>query len=323
MNIFFKKLGVTLILIASSVFVSEAASMSIESPEKAVSNRSPVVVRVILDTENGALSGISGNFSFPTDLFILKDISYEGSIVSLWVSPPSISSEKYIDGRTHITFEGIFPGGFKGVYSPYYEGGRPGLVFSVTLVPKNKGIGTFVIDESSLNAFDVDAHSLVSPLVVKSIVVPDLVGKSLMLSGIPLGKEVKNGDLDIFVTKDELVDHGAWYLVVHDSKGRSVIEKLLVAETGDYSAGTVDATVWRSVEIPYVLLHQDRSKYIHVKTMYRDGTYSLSTIAPVENSSSISHISRILVGIAFALFLFYLYGKNFFTRFFKYLSKKP
>ena len=320
MNI--KKLHIIIVLIASSTLVARAASMSIESPERAVSNRSPIVVRVILDTEKDTLSGISGNFSFPTDLFSLKDISYEGGAVSLWINQPAVSLEKYLDGRTHIPFEGIFPGGYKGVYSPYYEGGRPGIIFSVTLIPKNKGVGTFVIDESTLNAFDADASPLVSSLVVKTITVPELIGDVTPQSNTSLSKQVTGGGLDIFFTKDELVNNGAWYLVVHEEGSKSAIEKVLIAETKNYSAEVVDDGLWRSVEVPYVLRHQDRSKYVHVKVIYRDTTYALTTILPVENFSSISHISRILIGIAFALFLVYLYGKNFFIRSFNTFSKK-
>ena len=59
--------------------------------------------------------------------------------------------------------------------------------------------------------------------------------------------------------------------------------------------------------MPYVLLFQDRTKYIHVKVVYSDHTYTLRTLPPVENSQSIPSMSRILLGIALLLLCVYFY----------------
>jgi hypothetical protein len=325
MNLFFKnyfKIAIVIMLLASFSSSCKAAFLSIESPEKVTSSGLPITVRIILDTEQDTLSGISGNFSFPSSLFDVKDISYEGSVVSLWSVSPSISQEKYIDGRTHIPFEGIFPGGYKGVSSPYYDGIKPGLVFSVTLIPKEKGIGTFVIDESTFNAFDIDAHSIYSPIAVKTIEIPEIIKKNSN-GQIPfsLEKEITSTAIDAFITQDVLVNNGSWYLVVHEDEGKSSIARIAVAETDTYSSADVRDVLWRSVTIPYVLLHQNRDKYIHIKVTYNNGTYSLSTIPPVENSQHISYISRILIGIAIVL-LFHFYGQKFIISSFKFFSKK-
>jgi hypothetical protein len=99
MNNLLKKVA-TLLATLLSVSFGFAANITISAPEKAVSNRQPIVVQIFLDTGKDILSGISGDFSFPSEMFTISDITVEGSAVSLWVKQPHVSEEKYFDNRT-------------------------------------------------------------------------------------------------------------------------------------------------------------------------------------------------------------------------------
>jgi hypothetical protein len=289
--------------------------LTIVAPEKALANRQPITVQVFLDTENDTVSGISGNFSFDSDLFSVDSISAENSIVSLWVKQPTLSQEIYLDGRTHITFEGIFPGGYSGIRSPYYFGSMPGKLLTVTLIPKNNGVGNLMVDDIALNAYNSEATPIKTESVIRQIAVPHLTGVAPDISRI--SREVKSTDSS-FITRDPLVNNNAWYLVTNDTQAKSAIDTIYVAETDDWDAHLVDERMWKKAANEYVLSFQKRTKYVHIKIVYTDGTYTLTTLPPVENSTSIPYTSRILGGVAFALLLLYLYVQYFFIP----LSKK-
>lgn len=309
MNYFFKKTIIVFVAIFSLHAVAYGAVITIASPAKALANRQPLTVQVFLDSENDTISGISGNFSYDADLFSIDSISAENSIVSLWVKQPALSHEIYLDGRTHIMFEGIFPGGYSGVRSPYYQGVMPGKLFTVTLIPKNSGVGNFMVDEILLNAYSSEATPIKTESAIRQIAVPSLSGTVAAHSRVLM--EVKSSNSSSFITRDPLVNNNAWYLVTNDEQNKSAQEAIYVAETDDWSAHLVDERMWKRATNQYVLAYQKRTKYVHIKIMYSDSTYSLTTLPPVENSTGIPRTSRILGGVAALLFVLYLYAQYF------------
>lgn len=323
MNYFFKKIILWVAVSIVTVSFGFAAEITISAPERAVSNRQPIVVQLFLDTKEDTLSGISGDFSFPSDLFTVSDITLEGSAVSLWVKQPHISEEKYFDNRTHIPFEGIFPGGYSGVRSPYYQGKKPGVIFSVVLVPNNKGKGSFVADDITFYQYNEKATHTVSDAIAKEITVPELIAlPKTSSSQMEAIMRVDNPSLNAFITRDPLVNNNAWHLIIYEQDRKSIVEKILVAETGEPKIESVKENMWRSAQSPYTLLYQNGTKYTHIKIRYVNNTYTTITLPPVENSLSIFTISRILVGIIIVLTLVYVYGKNFITLFKKQAQKQ-
>lgn len=317
MNYLLKKCFIVVAIILSSQVCLYAATLSIIAPSKVLANRDPVVIQIMLDAKTDTISGISGDFSYDTDLFGISNISIEDSVVSLWVKQPTVSNEIYLDGRTHITFEGIFPGGYSGVRSPYYDGERSGRVMIVTLIPKNKGVGTFMVDTIQLNAYNREATPLATESVIQSVVVPNLVPLSNVVRKV--STEVQSSTLVAFITHDPLVNNDAWYLVVQENGGKSAVETMYVAETDDWSALLVDESQWKIARNEYILLYQNRTKYVHLKVVYANGTYALTTLPPVENSKGFPLASRILLGVALALLGLYFYV----IRFSNHPSKQP
>lgn len=320
MKSLYTTLYVALSIITISFSTAYSASIRINAPEQALSNRNPITVLVSLDTDNTSVSGIGGSFSYPTELFDVKSISIENSIVPLWIKQPTVSEDKNIDGRTHITFEGIFPGGYSGISSPYYEGFRAGTIFMVTLVPKNKGTAVLLVDDIVLNEFNQNATPIPVESSLRIIKVPDLVG--LPSSDTSIQQEVLRSSIGAVISRDPLINNNAWYVLVTDNERINPIKKIYIAETNDYSVYRVKSESWKEVSNPYVLFYQDRTKYVHIKVLYTNNTYALTTLLPVENSNSIENTSRILVSIVVALSLLYLYGKKFFIFFKKKYTKQ-
>jgi hypothetical protein len=276
------------------------------SPSISPGNGQPLIVQIFLDPQNDEVSGLAGNFSFPEKLFDVESIITDNSAVSLWVKEPAVSLEKNIDGKTNITFEGIFPGGFRGVESPYYNGRKPGVLFTILLTPKTSGEGLFVVDNLVLHRFDANATEIPVDNVVRSVRVPELQFKPEK----KIKKQVVSTSLQAIVASDDLVQNNAWYLLVRDEKAKSSIVHISTVETDSSYPPLADDFIWRTaLSNPVVLLYQNRNKYVHVKVEYANNTFAITTVPPVENSKQTANSSRILiVSISIFLVLLYLYA---------------
>ncbi len=300
-----KKTYLGLFLLVSSCAISYGATITIDALEKNAQNDSPVVVRVLLDGEDAVISGIAGNFSFPSDMYSLGSVSVENSIVPLWIEQPRISVEKYLDGRTHLSFEGIFPGGYEGVRSPYYKGVVPGSLFSVMLIPKSDGRGVYIVDDILLHSYDSEATIIPTKSSFKIFEIPYF--RNVHSEKKQKYTQSTNTSVTAFITRDTLINNNAWYLSLYQQDQKSSIQSIYITENNTNIPSAISEYEWRSSIVPYVLLHQDRTKYIHVKVLYSDNSYELKTLPPVENFQNFSTMSRILGGIATLLLVLYLY----------------
>ncbi len=309
MKYFFTKIQLLLVVVMQTVLCAYGAEMYIESPESVSSNRSPFILSVFLDPESTPISGISGDLSFPSELFDVELISTQNGVIPLWIQSPSVSVDKKFDRRTHIVFEGIVPGGFSGVHSPYAIGVYPGSIFTVTLIPKNKGNGEIRLDNTELHAYDEKATVITTKNILKQVVVPTLSGSPY--DGQNNLKFVVSDTVSMEVVSDSLVHTGNPYVYINDENPSHAIDYIQIVETSEYNPKLVSSYAWRTVTNPYVLLDPSRSKYVHAKIIYTNKTFTYKTVAPVENLQSFSQLSRILVYIVIAIFLLYHYGKNF------------
>lgn len=300
-----------MVVIGTTITVSQvyAARMYIESPKTASSNREPLVVMILVDVEKDVVSGVSGNFSFPSELFDVKTISTQNGIVPLWAVQPHISSDKFFDQRTHITFEGIIPGGFSGVRNPYIQNVFPGILFTVVLIPKNIGQDTFILEDIELHAYDSNGTTLPSKKDTKVISIPHITGKRVVPSSEL--KFTDNTTVTMEINRSELVNDNSPYLYIHENDASRTIDHIEVAESPEYNPTYVSSYEWHTVSNPYVLLYASRTKYVHAKIVYTNNTYTFKTLPPVENSETLLDSSRILVYILVAISLLYFYGKNF------------
>lgn len=319
MNIFMKTFCISTLIFLATLTEVGAARMYIESPQTASSNRAPLALSIFLDGEKDTISGISGNFSFPSELFDVKIISTQNSIIPLWIVKPQVSLEKSFDSRTHITFEGIIPGGFTGVYNPYIQGSRPGILLTIILIPKGSGAGNFVLGDVELHAYDDKGTLLLSGGDSRPIAVPILTGKEVKES--PSLIKVGNTTIIATVAQSEFVNNNAPYLYVHEENPSSAIDHIEIAESSEYNPDYVSSYEWHTVTNSYILIYSSRTKYIHAKVVYTDNTYAIKTIPPVENSQAFLQQSRILLYILITIFLLYHYGKNFLHIVFKTRTK--
>ncbi|MCF7843391.1 hypothetical protein K9M47_00660 [Candidatus Gracilibacteria bacterium] len=308
MKTFTKKIYIALFVSVLTLVHANAAYMYISAPHSASSNREPLALSIFLDNESDRISGLAGDFSFPSELFDVKIISTQNGIVPLWIMQPKISEEKSFDQRTHIIFEGIIPGGYSGVHNPYYKGVFPGIVFTVVLIPKGEGVGDFILNNIELHAYDSVGTLLPSKDSKSSIHVPSLTGKEVIRSSEL--RITDNKTVSMTISSNELVNDGAPYVYIHDEDPSRTIDYIEIAESGEYNPSYISSFVWRKALNPQMLTHTARTKYVHAKIVYTNNTYTFITIQPVENSQPFLRQSRILVYILVAISLLYFYGKN-------------
>lgn len=288
-----------------------SARLILDAPTDASTNGEPFSVTISVDSEGEALSAISGVLSFPSGVFDIQSVTTRSSIVSLWVSQPKISAKEIIGDRVRIPFEGIIPGGYTGVRSPYYQGVRPGLVFIITLLPKKASIANISLEDIKFHLFNAEGTMVKVEPVTSLVTIPT---QSIVYSTVTRDLALTySTTLDVNLLRDPLIANNAWYLSVVEDESTRPISRIYISETGEYSSDEVSENEWKEVKNMYIVKNQSRTKYLHVKILYENNTYMIKTIAPVENSPSIFYSSRILISILCAIiigFVLYLYVKK-------------
>lgn len=296
---------VSVVFLPTDVF---AARVYIEAPQGVSSNREPFPVTIFIDTEGVSIGGLSGDFSFSSELFDVKSVTSQNGVIPLWVTTPHVSLEKKFDQKTHIIFEGIIPGGFNGVHSLYGQGVYPGILFTAELIPKSEGKAVLTLDSIEVHAYNSEATTLTSSGDTKSIVVPPLLGASKVEKST---RYVLPEGVQITIASSSLVNNNTPYLIISEENPSRVIDHIEIAETNEYNPNNVPDRAWYISDNNYAITYKTHTKYVHVKIVHANGTYTFKTVQPVENSKLFSNLSRILISITIAIFLLYHYGKNF------------
>src|SRR3989344_3501467 len=129
-------------------FPAEAASLNLVSPVSEIGVGQQFQVDLMLDAEGEIINAIEGEITFSKELLEIREIRDGDSIINLWVERPSIKPT----GK--VIFSGIIPAGFAGVLSPYYEGRRPGKIFSLIFTSKGEGEGTVNLENEKVLLHD-------------------------------------------------------------------------------------------------------------------------------------------------------------------------
>jgi hypothetical protein len=104
--------------------------------------------------------------------------------------------------------------------------------------------------------------------------------------------------------------------MVNEDTSLYPVDHYEVSESRAALASSIPSYSWSTVSNPYVLSHQTRNYYVHVKAVYNDGTIAYITLSPVENKETNSLSNAILssIGVLAALSLFYVTYTSFIAR---------
>lgn len=255
---------IVLVLIPSSV---EAATIHVVVPET-VNVGAQFAAEVFLDTEGENINAIEGAVILPENVSV-SEVRYRGSVISLWLTPPSERASGNID------FEGVVPGGYQA--SPQSSGS--GNLFTLILLAKSEGVGKFAFSNTPkvyLNDGEGTQRALSkSPATVNVVssgapatndigadtyapepFTPAVVSGDLY--GMP-------GDVVVFTTQDKdsgirSYDVGFSYI--------GFLPEFLVS--------------WSPAESPHQMQGEDAGKYIFVRAIDNEGNARVATLAPVK-----------------------------------------
>jgi hypothetical protein len=246
-----------------------AATVTIVSPPTGTNQ-----VSIVLNTAGEAINAVGVQLSFNPNEFSIQSVSDGGSIIELWVQPPTFSNS-----AGTLDFSGVIPGGITTVR---------GLVLTVSLVPKqvtstqgfsvvsaqallNDGKGTPAALSIVNGPFDISAGSS-SSSTLPDTTLPD--------SFLPR------------VARDPNLFGGKYFLVFSTTDQNSGIDHYEVLESG---IGT-----WQTATSSYLLRDQTLSSNIYVRAVDEAGnvrTVELPAQNPKPASSGLDPILLAIFGV--------------------------
>lgn len=258
-----------------------AAQLGIDVPQIIPGNGTPITVSVTLDPQGDTVGALSGTFSFSSEFFDISDITTRNSIISIWLVPPAVTRKGQLDGYTHISLEGLIPGGFSGVHDPFNKDERVGNIATITLVPKQEGVTQFLLDSVEVRRSDAEGTLLSDQSIVKPFKITEL--SRVSTSAKNTAAEISNEGILAVFAQSELIQNGAWHVVFDDTSNLHTVDHFEIAESNEYNPHKVSLALWQEASSPYVLDNQSRNEYLHIKAVYADGSFAYKTLPPVEN----------------------------------------
>ena len=246
---------------------SHAATLELESGSTAVGIGHEFVVDLLLDSQGESINAVEGSLTFaPETLLELKTVSDGDSIIPIWLEKPNAASCEVF--RCEYRFSGIIPGGFTGVLSPYYEGGRPGKILSFVFL--NKGQRDLQIDLENPRVLLNDGKGTPAALRAKALIVkidPNLKGSKT----IELNDLTPPEPFEAHVFKQSGVYDGKYAVIFSAQDKQSGIGHYEVKE-GDRE--------FVQASSPYVLSDQSLGQEITIKAVDNAGNERLVVIKP-------------------------------------------
>lgn len=236
---------------------AHAANVYFDPQDTSAGIGTPFVIAVDIDAEE-AVNALTIVMSIPASLTPI-DVSDGNSVIPFWIEEP------HFDEATRLlSFSGIIPNG--------YTGAR-GRLLTVTFVPT-------AADQGALLAFAPGTEAFVgagmpAPLVADEFVLPIVRGKTNIVDVVP-DTEPPEAFVPEVVT-DPLLADGRTVLVFSTTDKGSGIAGYEVRESWFRGLGMHG---WKAAKSPYVLRDRDRSNWIEVRAVDKEGNRVTASIPP-------------------------------------------
>ncbi len=237
------------------------------------------VLKVSVDSGGDSVNAISGTISVGDGLSILG-VTNDGGLVPLWIEAPSVSS----DGG-EISFAGIIPGGFEGLYE----------LFTLMLSAGAGDNGEISLHEVEARANDLSATAV--PIDSSPVTIRITAGNGTKV--VSTNDTLPPEPFEVSIERDPLVFDGAPFAVFVAQDKQTGIDRY--EEASGYWGVPPDGA-WRDVKSPYELSEEDTGKKLYVRAVDRAGNMR------TEYAVTPSYYARLAsFGIISALILCVLY----------------
>ncbi len=254
-----------LVVFSVSALKVQGAEIYFGANNKELGLNEKLEIGVFLDTKGQSINAIEGEILFPSDLLDFKGIINGGSVVSLWVKNPYLSS----DGK--VSFSGVTPGG---VNTP------KAYLFSLLFSAKKTGKATLSTDNEKILLNDGTGSK--TSVTKAPLILNISEKKSEAPEFVPL---YDNNPPDLFqlqVAKDENLFSGKWFLVFNTQDKESGVSYYEILEKPQlnsiFSLPFLTKEQWVKGESPYLLKDQTLRSVILVKAFDRAGNTTIASL---------------------------------------------
>ena len=299
-----KHIHIILILLFCLPLPAMAARLSFSPDRIEAPPGEPFSVSVMLDNEDQVINALEGRINFPADILDLEEIKSGDSIIGFWLESP-VEIEK---GR--ISFAGIIPGGFSGVLSPFYSGGRPGKVF--TLIFRGRQNGDVQAEWQAPLALLNDGLGEAVEMNLGSLAVSlrDGLVNSSPVSETSSDDRVLPETFSPEISRDPNLFSGRWFVVFSTRDNRSGLVGYQVQE---HSSVTPNDDDWKDAVSPHLLRDQTRQSYVSIRAIDQVGNKRVVTLSPVTDINHYSWVNFWFIISSFLLLFFILWLRKHFS----------
>ncbi|MDP2703930.1 MAG: cohesin domain-containing protein [bacterium] len=237
-----------------------AAEIFYDADTRKVKANTEFEIGVFLNAESENINAIEGILRFPADILEFKELSDGNSIINFWVERPTLRAQN------EIFFSGITPGGFIG---------KRGLIFRITFLAKEEGIGKVAMQSIKALRNDGSGSEVgisASPLEVA------VTAQALPLPPKKIKDEEPPESFKPEIARDPTLFGGKWFLVFATQDKGSGIDRYEIKETRHRILGSFSR--WISAESPHALRDQKLRSYIFVKAIDKAGNIRTEKIPP-------------------------------------------
>ncbi|MEA2701751.1 MAG: hypothetical protein QOE22_460 [Candidatus Parcubacteria bacterium] len=260
----YSSLIVALLMLLALPATSFAARLYLQAPEGTVHVGDTISVTLMLDTEGEDVNAVEGTV-LVSDNLAVTGVQEEGSIVPLWVERPSA-------GGQASSFSGVIPGGFRGVLSPFWEGGHPGTLYTLLLRATDEGPARATLGPSG-RAFLNDGKGTMVAVTTGDAVFTIQAGGEEQVEPVPDTTLPEEFEPEVASSTD--IFDGAFFVAFAANDLASGVDHYEVGETRTARPGN-----FAHAESPYRLTDQGLHSYVHVKAVDRAGNERIVTLPP-------------------------------------------
>jgi hypothetical protein len=253
-----------LVVLANSAL---AATMLIDAPTT-VAVGSAIEVTLWLDPAGETVNAVEGVLRYPHNLLEFKSVSDGGSVVSLWAEKP------HLTGDGLVSFAGVIPGGFSGVLSPYYQGSRPGKLWSARFTVTAAGQGDYALEGIRLLRHDGSGTAV--PVTVARVGLRSTTQGSIAEAQLPADIQPPE-PFKIELTRNTQVFSGQWFIAFATQDKDSGLDHYEVQEV---RGAAPDPRLWVEAQSPYLLQDQRLRSTVYVRAVDQAGNERVVALAP-------------------------------------------
>jgi hypothetical protein len=269
--------------------ISRAATLELRFDEATFNANGQAIVQLLLAPSEQKINALGGELVIVSGKASFKEIQSGNSIISAWLQTPQLKNNT-------VSFSGIIPGGFSGLYSPFNKDLQPGIVMSVALTIEERGKVVLGLRNMEVYADNGDIQPLnlePNQLEIDFIKSNRSANSGLSVDTVP----PVNFSAQIIKIPEGPQD---WFVAFAAEDTESGIDHYEIQETRELAPNPL---AWKRGESPFRLEDQSRRSTVFIKAIDHSGQEAIMSVPPAPINYSLWY--WIAGGILLAFLLIY------------------